>query len=124
MNGATLWANLHLLFWLSLVPFVTGWMGESHFAPLPVIGYGAVLLGAAFAYYILTRVLLRIHAKDSLLARALGRDVKGKISLAIYAAAIALAFVQPLISCALYVLVAAIWLLPDPRFEKLVGSQS
>jgi len=124
VNGATLWANLHLLFWLSLVPFVTGWMGESHFASLPVIGYGAVLLGSAFAYYILTRVLLRIHAKDSLLARALGRDNKGKISLAIYIAAIALAFVQPLISCALYVLVAAIWLCPDPRFERLVGSQS
>ena len=99
-------------------------MGESHFAPLPVIGYGAVLLGSALAYYILTRVLLRIHAKDSLLARALGRDNKGKISLAIYIAAIALAFVQPLISCALYVLVAAIWLCPDPRFERLVGSQS
>ena len=124
VNGPVLWANLHLLFWLSLVPFVTGWMGESHFASLPVIGYGAVLLGSAFAYYILTRVLLRIHAKDSLLARALGRDVKGKISLAIYIAAIALAFVQPLISCAFYVLVAAIWLCPDPRFERLIGSQS
>ena len=123
VNGTTLWANLHLLFWLSLVPLVTSWMGESHFAPVPVTAYGVVLLGAAFAYYVLTRVLLRLHAKDSLLARALGRDVKGKISLALYVVAIALAFVQPLISCALYALVAAIWLCPDPRFEKLVGGQ-
>jgi uncharacterized membrane protein len=124
VNGATLWANLHLLFWLSLAPFVTGWVGTSNFAPLPVAAYGAVLLGAAAAYYILTRVLLRAHANDSLLARALGKDVKGKISVAIYVVAIVLAFVQPLISCALYVLVAAIWLCPDPRFEKLVGGQS
>jgi uncharacterized membrane protein len=123
VNGTTLWANLHLLFWLSLVPFVTGWMGDSHFAPLPVTAYGAVLLGAASAYYILTRVLLRVHAKDSLLARALGHDRKGKISLAIYVVAIALAFVQPLISCALYVVVAAIWLCPDRRFEKLFDRQ-
>ena len=120
VNGATLWANLHLLFWLSLVPFVTGWMGTNRFAPLPVVAYGAVLLGAACAYYILTRVLLAAHAKDSLLARALGTDFKGRISVVIYAAAIAFAFVQPLISCALYVLVAAIWLLPDPRFERLL----
>lgn len=124
VNGATLWANLHLLFWLSLVPFVTGWVGTSHFAPLPVAAYGAVLLGAGTAYYVLTRVLLRIHAKDSLLAKALGKDVKGKVSVAIYVVAIGLAFVQPLISCALYVSVAAIWLCPDRRFEKLVGSQS
>ncbi len=124
VNGATLWANLHLLFWLSLAPFVTGWMGGSHFAPVPVAAYGAVLLGSASAYYILTRVLLRVHGKDSLLARALGNDLKGKISVVIYVVAIALAFVQPLISCALYVLVAAIWFCPDPRFEKLLGSQS
>jgi uncharacterized membrane protein len=123
VNGTSLWANLHLLFWLSLVPFVTGWMGESHFAPLPVTAYGAVLLGAGTAYYLLTRALLRVHAKDSLLARALGHDVKGKISLVIYVAAIALAFVQPLISCALYVVVAAIWLCPDPRVEKLLDRQ-
>ena len=123
INGRILWANLHLLFWLSLVPFVTGWMGESHFAPLPVTAYGAVLLGAGTAYYLLTRALLRVHAKDSLLARALGHDAKGKISLVIYVAAIALAFVQPLISCALYVVVAAIWLFPDPRVEKLLDRQ-
>ena len=124
VNGATLWANLHLLFWLSLVPFVTGWVGTSHFARLPVAAYGAVLLGAGTAYYVLTRALLRVHGKDSLLAKALGRDAKGKISVAIYAVAIGLAFVQPLISCALYVSVAAIWFWPDRRFEKLVGSQS
>jgi uncharacterized membrane protein len=123
VDGATLWANLHLLFWLSLVPFVTGWMGTSHFATLPVAAYGGVLLGAASAYWILTRLLLRAHGGDSLLARALGKDAKGKISIAIYAIAIALAFVQPLISCALYALVAAIWLSPDPRFEKLVGGR-
>jgi TMEM175 potassium channel family protein len=121
VRGATLWANLHLLFWLSLVPFVTGWMGTNRFAPLPVAVYGAVLFGAGCAYYILTRVLLAAHGTDSLLAKAIGKDVKGKISVVIYAAAIALAFVLPLLSCALYVLVAAIWLCPDPRFEKIVA---
>ncbi len=120
VNGAVLWANLHLLFWLSLAPFVTGWMGENHFAAVPVAGYGSVLLGAACAYFILTRVLLRIHARDSTLAKALGRDFKGKISVLIYVAAIPLAFVQPYISCALYVIVAAIWLYPDRRFETLL----
>jgi uncharacterized membrane protein len=120
VNGATLWANLHLLFWLSLVPFVTGWMDESHFAPLPVAAYGVVLLGAGIAYFILTRALLRLHDKESVLAKALGNDFKGKISVLIYIAAIPLAFVHPWISCALYVVVAAIWLCPDPRFEKLL----
>jgi uncharacterized membrane protein len=121
VGGAVLWANLHLLFWLSLAPFVTGWMGTNHFAPLPVAAYGTVLLGAACAYYILTRVLLATHGTDSVLAKALGKDFKGKVSVAIYAAAIGLAFVQPLVSCALYVLVAAIWLCPDPRFERIVA---
>ena len=88
VNGATLWANLHLLFWLSLVPFVTGWMDENHFAPVTVAAYGVVLLGAACAYYILTRALLATHGTDSLLAKALGKDFKGKISVVIYAAAI------------------------------------
>ena len=101
VNGATLWANLHLLFWLSLVPFVTGWMDENHFAAPTVGAYGLVLLGAACAYTILTRVLLATHAKDSTLAKALGKDFKGKISIAIYVAAIALAFVHPWIACAL-----------------------
>ena len=119
INGATLWANLHLLFWLSLVPFVTGWMDENHFAPHTVAAYGFVLLGAACAYTILTRVLLAIHAKDSPLAKALGKDFKGKISLVIYVAPLPLAFVHPAIAGGLYVLVAAIWLAPDRRFEKL-----
>jgi uncharacterized membrane protein len=124
VNGATLWANLHLLFWLSLVPFVTGWMDENHFAALPVAAYGMVLLGAAFAYTILTRTLLAVHGADSLLAKALGRDVKGWISLALYAAAIPLAFAQPWIACGIYVLVAAIWLAPDRRFEKLLAEKT
>ena len=123
VNGATLWANLHLLFWLSLVPFVNGWMDETHFAPLQVAAYGAVLLSAAFVYTILTRVLLASHGKDSLLAKALGRDFKGSISLVIYIVAIGVAFVYPLISCALYALVAAIWLVPDRRFEKLLDEK-
>ncbi len=114
------WANLHLLFWLSLVPFVTGWMDENHFAAVTVAAYGIVLLGAACAYTILTLVLLASHGKDSTLAKALGKDFKGKISIAIYVAAIPLAFVQPWISGGLYVLVAAIWLCPDRRFERLL----
>jgi uncharacterized membrane protein len=122
-NGATLWANLHLLFWLSLVPFVTGWMDENHFAPLTVAAYGAVLIGAAVAYTILTRVLLRLHGRDSVLAKALGRDFKGWLSLAIYIVAIPLAFLYPLASCGLYAVVAAIWLCPDQRFEKLIAAQ-
>ena len=122
-SGAALWANLHLLFWLSLIPFVTGWMDENHFAPLTVAAYGTVLIGAAMAYTILTRVLLRLHGRDSMLAKALGRDFKGWISLAIYAVAIAAAFFYPLASCALYALVAAIWLCPDQRFEKLIAAQ-
>src|SRR5213076_344840 len=123
VNGATLWANLHLLFWLSLAPFVTGWMGSNQFAPLPVAAYGAMLLGAACAYHILTRVLLASHGADSLLARALGKDLKGKISLVIYSAAIIIAFAQPLVSCALYVVVAGVWLCPDPRFERLLAAK-
>jgi TMEM175 potassium channel family protein len=119
VNGATLWANLHLLFWLSLVPFVTGWMNESHFGALQVAAYGAVLLCAGCAYTILTLVLVAKHGKDSPLARALGRDFKGKISIVIYVIAIAIAFVQPWIACGLYALVAAIWLCPDQRFERL-----
>jgi uncharacterized membrane protein len=118
VNGAVLWANLHLLFWLSLVPFVTGWMGENHFETLPVAAYGVVLLCSAGAYTILTRALLPIHGKDSTFAKALGRDVKGNVSLVIYVASIGLAFVQPWVACAGYVLVAAIWIVPDRRFEK------
>jgi len=123
VNGAILWANLHLLFWLSLVPFVTGWMDETHFAPLQVAAYGVVLLCAACAYTILTVVLVANHGKDSLLAKALGRDFKGKISLAIYVVAIAFAFAWPWIACGLYALVAAIWLFPDRRFENLFAEE-
>jgi len=123
VNGAVLWANLHLLFWLSLIPFVTGWMGENHFRPTPVFAYGMVLLCAALSYTILTRVLLRIHERDSAYARGLGRDRKGNISLAFYVAALAAAFWQPWVSCALYVAVACIWIVPDRRFEKLVAER-
>lgn len=118
INGHVLWANLHLLFWLSLIPFVTAWMGENHFAPLPVALYGIVLLLAAIAYFILTRVLITYHGKDSPLAIALGRDVKGKISMVFYALAVASSFINSWFACALYVLVAIMWLIPDRRIEK------
>ena len=121
VNGRVLWANLHLLFWLSLTPFVTAWMGENHFAALPVALYGVVLLCAAIAYFILTRVLLSIHTVDSVLATALGEDFKGKISLVIYLVAIPLAMVRSWLACALYVLVAVMWLVPDRRIERTIG---
>jgi uncharacterized membrane protein len=121
INGKILWANLHLLFWLSLVPFVTGWMGENHFAPLPTAVYGVVLLAAAIAYFILERLIIAQQGPNSKLKSAVGRDLKGKISPLIYAAAIPLAFVNQWISDALYVLVALMWLIPDRRIEsKLV----
>ena len=118
VNGAVLWTNLHLLFWLSLVPFVTGWMGENQFASLPVALYGVVLLLAACAYFILTRALIALHGNDSALAIALGRDMKGKISPVLYAIAIPLAFVNAGLACALYVTVAVIWFIPDRRIER------
>jgi len=117
VNGRILWANLHLLFWLSLVPFTTGWMGENHFAPLPTAVYGAVLLMAGVAYLILAYTIVAENGPDSQLAQALGRDRKGKLSLVLYAIAIPLAFVNQWISDAIYVAVAAIWLVPDPRIE-------
>jgi uncharacterized membrane protein len=120
VSGGTLWANLHLLFWLSLAPFATAWLGENPQAPEPVALYGVVLLCAGIAYLILTRSLLRHHASDSALAIAIGRDRKGPASLAIYAAGIALAFVRPLVACGCYVAVAVMWLLPDPRIERSV----
>ncbi len=120
INGSILWANLHLLFWLSLAPFVTAWMGQNHLAPGPVAAYGGVLLCAAVAYFVLTRALLSAHGKDSKLAKALGNDFKGKVSMLIYAAATPLAFVHPLLSCLLYVLVAIMWLVPDRRIEKVL----
>ncbi|MFL6655745.1 MAG: TMEM175 family protein [Sulfurifustis sp.] len=120
VNGPILWANAHLLFWLTLAPFVTAWMGENEFAPVPVALYGVVLLCAGCAYYLLARVLLAYDGKDSPLAKALGRDVKAKMSVLIYAAAIPLAFVHAAIACALYVLVALMWFVPDRRIEKIL----
>jgi uncharacterized membrane protein len=118
VNGRILWANLHLLFWLSLTPFVTSWMGENPFAPWPVALYGVVLLFAGLAYFILARVLVASHGEESTLAIAIGRDVKGKLSVVVYAVAVPLAFVKSWIACALYVVVAVMWLIPDPRIEK------
>jgi uncharacterized membrane protein len=118
VNGKILWANLHLLFWLSLVPFVTNWMGENHLAPLPTAAYAIVMLLAAIAYYILARAIIAEEGADSKLARAIGRDVKGKISPVIYVVAIAMAFVDSRISVGLIVLVALMWLAPDPRIER------
>src|SRR5437773_6762428 len=118
VNGRVLWANLHLLFWLSLAPFVTNWMGENQFAAWPVALYGTVLLFAAVAYFILTQALIALHGRDSVLATALGRDLKGKISVVIYLMAIPLAFVRSWLAGALYVLVAVLWLVPDRRIEK------
>jgi len=118
VNGQVLWANLHLLFWLSLVPFVTAWMGENEFAQLPVALYGVILWMSAMAYYILVQALLSHHGKDSVLANAIGDDRKGKVSLLIYTAAIVLAFLNTGISLALYVFVAIMWLTPDTRIEK------
>jgi uncharacterized membrane protein len=118
VNGRILWANLHLLFWLSLVPFVTGWMGENNVAPEPTALYGVVMLGAAIAYTLLQTSIVKHHGKDSGLALAVGRDMKGKISLAGYVLAIPLAFVNRWISVALYVFVTMLWLIPDRRIES------
>jgi uncharacterized membrane protein len=123
VNGGILWANLHLLFWLSLVPFVTGWMGENHFAPHTVAMYGVVLLAAAIAYYILQLLIIRAQGKDSILKKAVGGDWKGKASPFFYIAAIALAFVAPWVSLVLYGATAAIWLIPDTRIERVLGGE-
>jgi uncharacterized membrane protein len=117
VDGLILWANSHLLFWLSLVPAATAWLGENLAAPLPTAVYGAALLMPAIAYYLLQRAIMRRHGAQSLLARALGSDVKGKISPVLYAVGIALAFIVPWVSIAIYVLVAVIWLIPDRRIE-------
>jgi uncharacterized membrane protein len=119
IDGSVLWANLHLLFWLSLTPFTTAWMGENHFEKTPSALYGVNLLMAAIAYYILQSRILRLEGPDSVLAKAVGRDRKGKISPVIYTIAIPLAYVSPWISGALYLLVALIWLIPDPRIERV-----
>ncbi len=118
VSGGILWANLHLLFWLSLFPFSTAWMGENHAAPAPTAAYGFVLLMAAIAYYILQRAILAREGSDSLLASALGRDWKGKLSPLLYLAAMALAFVSPSVAGGLYVIAALLWLIPDPRIER------
>jgi uncharacterized membrane protein len=123
INGRVLWANQHLLFWLSLIPFVTAWMGENHFATWPVATYGAVLLACAVAYTILVRSLLALHGRDSALARAIGRDGKGNVSLFCYALAVAVAFANRYLSMALYAAVALMWLIPDPRIESTLIRQ-
>ena len=122
-TGGILWANMHLLFWLSLVPFVTGWMGENHFAPHTVALYGVVLLAAALAYYILQLVIIRAQGPGSLLKKALGDDRKGKISPLLYVVAVALAFPLPAAALTIYALVAAIWLIPDQRIERVLGGE-
>ncbi|MEJ0090729.1 MAG: TMEM175 family protein [Limisphaerales bacterium] len=119
-TGGILWANLHLLFWLSLFPFTTAWIGENHLTATPVAIYGLVLLLAALAYYILQRAIIRHQGRDSLLATALGKDWKGKLSPALYLAAIPLAFLNPWIAIGLYVFVALIWLVPDRRIEHVL----
>jgi uncharacterized membrane protein len=121
VNGAILWANLHLLFWLSLVPFVTGWMGESHLAPAPTAVYGVILLLAAIAYLLLQHAILRQEGPDSTLGAAVGRDRKGKVSPLIYAIAIPVAFLHPWMAGALYVVGALMWLVPDRRIERKVS---
>jgi uncharacterized membrane protein len=123
VNGAILWANLHLLFWLSLIPFVTGWMGENNFAPAPTALYGVVLLAAAIAYRILQRVIIAEQGESSLLATAIGGDLKGKLSLFLYATAIPAAFLHQWISGGIYVFVALIWLIPDRRIARALAKQ-
>ena len=120
VDGVILWANLHLLFWLSLIPFTTAWMGENHFASMPSAVYGIVLLMAAIAYFILARAIIRREGADSVLARAFGRDWKGKISPALYTVGIVLAFVNQALAQAVYVIVAVIWLVPDRRIERVL----
>lgn len=122
VTGAILWANLHLLFWLSLIPFTTGWMGENHFAPVPSAIYGLVLLMAAIAYFLLQHRIIASQGPHSLLKKAIGSDWKGKISPILYFTAIPVALYLPWISIAIYVLVALIWLVPDRRIERVVGT--
>ncbi len=121
VNGTILWANLHLLFWLSLIPFVTGWMGENHFAPTPTALYGVVLLMAGFAYKLLQQTIIRMQGHGSLLATAVGRDVKGLGALGLYVIAIPLACFRPWMAGTIYVLVAVMWFIPDRRIEKKVN---
>ncbi|HUM46338.1 MAG TPA: TMEM175 family protein [Chitinophagales bacterium] len=123
VNGKVLWANMHLLFWLSLFPFVTGWVGENHFTTVPIALYGGVLMMAGIAYYILSQALIQLHGKTSTLAVAVGKDKKGILSVVIYLIAIPLSFVNSYFALGLYSLVAAIWLIPDQRIEKKILEQ-
>lgn len=123
VTGSVLWANLHLLFWLSLVPFITGWMGENHFAPLPTAAYGFVLLMAALAYWMLQQRIIAAQGRDSILKRAIGGDWKGKLSPLLYVTAVGLAFVWPWLAVSIYVLVALIWVIPDRRIERVLTGQ-
>jgi uncharacterized membrane protein len=124
VGGGILWANLHLLFWLSLFPFATAWIGENYVAPIPTALYGFILLMAAIAYYILQCTIISKHGRDSLLAAAIGRDWKGKLSPLLYLSAIPLAFLNPWLANALYVFVALLWLVPDRRIERALEKQS
>ena len=123
MNGSILWANLHLLFWLSLVPFATSWMGENHFAPATLTLYGGLLLMAGVAYYVLQNCIIAAEGADSLLARAIGTDWKGKASLLLYCVGIAASCWQPGVAGAIYVVVALLWLVPDKRIERVVAGK-
>jgi uncharacterized membrane protein len=123
VNGAILWANSNLLFWLSIIPVATAWMGQNLLAPLPTAIYGGTLLMPAIAYYLLQKAIIHRHGEQSVLAKALGDDVKGKLSPLLYIAGIVLAFVSPWLSMGLYVLVAIIWLVPDRRIEEIIGRE-
>ncbi len=122
VTGGILWANLHLLFWLSLFPFVTGWMGENHFAAMPLVLYGCVLLMAAISYWILQKTIIANQGENALLAKALGRDIKGNLSPLLYLAGVVAAFYSPMLSGMIYAAVALIWLIPDSRIERVIGN--
>src|SRR5256885_13666888 len=123
VNGAILWANMHLLFWLSLIPFATAWMGENHYARLPTALYGVALLMPAIAYHLLQLAIIGLHGREGALAKALGRDLKGKISTLLYLVALPIAFFEPRVSLTIYVVVALVWLIPDRRIENMLKSK-
>jgi len=123
VNGAILWANIHLLFWLSLIPFATAWAGDNHFAPVPTAVYGLAFLMPGCAYYLLKQAIVRLEGPDSTLARALGRDFKGKISIVLYAAGVALAFINQWLAITIYLLVALMWFVPDRRIERTIAAK-